>query len=216
MNNSRDKFRLTIIAIAVTLLVGLVGVNLWRAFPPAKDTMSQPHGSQTYSQADPAVHIGGPFSLIDQDGKPVTEAVLKDKWTAIFFGYTFCPDVCPLTLQNLARTKALLGDKGKDLQIIFFTVDPARDTPAALKAYLNSNGFPKNVIGLTGSPDAIDRAEKAYRIVAIKSGDKDNYTYSHTSVVYLMNPQGEFAVPLTASMTAQQNADQIRAAMNGN
>lgn len=200
------RFRLMVIIIAATLLIGLIGVNLWRAFPPSHSDAPTSTGT---------AEIGGPFQLVDQDGKPVTEAILKGKWTAIFFGYTFCPDVCPLTLQNLARTKALLGDKAKDLQIVFITVDPARDTPAALKAYLDSNGFPKNVIGLTGSPEAIDKAEKAYRVSAVKTGSGDTYTYSHTSVVYLMNPNGLFAVPLTASMTAQQNADQIRQAMAG-
>ena len=201
------KFRLTVIVVAVTLLIGLIGVNLWRAFPPARGAVS--HETAATGVAD----IGGPFALIDQDGAPVTEAMLKGKWSAVFFGYTFCPDVCPLTLQNLARTKALLGNKAKDLQIVFITVDPARDTPAALKAYLASNGFPKNVIGLTGAPEAIEKAEKAYRVSAVKTGSGDTYAYSHTSLVYPMNPEGQFAVPLTAGMTAQQNADQIRQAM---
>ena len=201
------KFRLTVIVIAATLLIGLIGVNLWRVFPPTRGGMSHP--TTTTGVAD----IGGPFNLVDQDGKPVSEAMLKGKWSAVFFGYTFCPDVCPLTLQNLARTQSLLGDKAKDLQIVFITVDPARDTPAALKAYLASNGFPKNVIGLTGAPEAIEQAEKAYKVSAVKSGSGDDYTYSHTSVVYLMNPKGQFAAPLTASMTAPQNADQIRQAM---
>jgi len=204
------RFRLTVIVIAITLLIGLIGVNLWRAFPPASNG-----AGRISSQAVPGVQIGGPFRLTDQNGQPVTEAVLKGKWTAVFFGYTFCPDVCPLTLQNLAHTEAQLGSRAKDLQIVFITVDPARDTPAALKAYLDSNGFPKNVIGLTGPPEAIAAAEKAYRVSAVRNGDGDTYTYSHTSVVYLMNPQGAFAVPLTADMTPSQNADQILQAQNG-
>ncbi|MDI7775988.1 SCO family protein [Asticcacaulis sp. EMRT-3] len=201
------KFRLAIIACAFTLLIVLAGVNIWHGLHPAPRA--------TVSQTDPSIRIGGPFSLTDQDGKPVTQEILKGKWSAVFFGYTFCPDVCPLTLQNLAHTQALLGDKARNLQIIFITVDPARDTPANLKAYLDSNGFPKNVIGLTGSQDAIDKVEKEYRATATKTGSGDSYGYSHTAVVYLMNPQGQFDVPLTASMTPQQNAQQIEQAMQG-
>ena len=163
------------------------------------------------------MHIGGPFTLSDQDGHVVTEASLKGKWTAIFFGFTMCPDICPLTLQNLGQTQRILGDRAKNLQIVFVTVDPARDTPANLKAYVESGGFPTGVVALTGTQAQINAVEKAYKVSAIRiPGSHGGYGFSHTSVIYLMDPNGQLVAPLTASMTPQQNADQIRQAMDGN
>ncbi|MEI9902745.1 MAG: SCO family protein [Asticcacaulis sp.] len=173
------------------------------------------HSPAATSQIDPSVHIGGPFTLVDTDGRPVTEAALKGKWTAVFFGYTYCPDVCPLTLQNLAATQRKLGDKAKDLHILFITVDPARDTPQALKTYLASAAFPAGVTGLSGTQAQVDVAEKAYRAVPQRFEKDGSYYFSHTAVIYLMDPKGEFNTPLTADMTPQQNADQIRQAMRG-
>ncbi|MEI9903582.1 MAG: SCO family protein [Asticcacaulis sp.] len=120
------KIRLTIILAAFGLLVAVAGLSWFQSL----------RGPQAVSQIDPSVHIGGPFALVDTDGRPVTEAALKGKWTAVFFGYTYCPDICPLTLQNMAATQRKLGDKAKNFQILFITVDPARDTPKALKSYL--------------------------------------------------------------------------------
>ncbi|ESQ93383.1 SCO family protein [Asticcacaulis benevestitus] len=206
------KFRLAIIATAFALLIGLAGYNWYSSLHPRSNV--------TTSQVDPAVRIGGNFTLTDQDGKAVDQTILNGKWTAVFFGYTYCPDVCPLTLQSLARTKAALeksiGGKNADkLQIVFITVDPARDTPANMKAYLASGGFPPGVIGLTGTPEQITAVERAYRISAAKVGEGDTYTYNHTSLVYLMDPQGHFHSPLMSDLTPQQSAEQITDAMKG-
>lgn len=199
------KIRLTIILVAFGLLAAVAGLSWYHS-------LSRP---VTTSQVDPSVHIGGPFALVDQDGKPVTDAMLKGKWTAVFFGYTYCPDICPLTLQNLAAAQKKLGDKAKDLQIVFITVDPARDTPATLKTYLASGGFPSGVVGLSGPQAQIDKVEAAYRAKPERYDKDGTYYFSHTAIIYLMNPKGEFNTPLTASMSPQQNADQIRQAMNG-
>ncbi len=199
------KIRLTIILAAVGLLAAVAALSWYQSLR---------HPAET-SQIDPSVHIGGPFSLVDQDGHPVTEAALKGKWTAVFFGYTYCPDICPLTLQNLAVTQKKLGGKAKDLQILFITVDPARDTPQALKAYLASGGFPSGARGLSGPQAAIDAVEKAYRAVPQRYEKDGTYYFGHTSVIYLMDPKGQFNTPLTADMTPDQNAQQIRQAMNG-
>lgn len=200
------KFRLAIIAAAFTLLIALAGYNWYQTLH---------HQKYSASTRDPAVTIGGKFQLVDQDGKAITEQALKGKWSVVFFGYTYCPDVCPVTLQSLAHTQKLLGDRAKDLQIVFITVDPARDTPANLKAYLASGGFPADVIGLSGAQDQIDRVEKAYRVTATKVGDGDTYSFNHTSVIYLMNPKGEFELPLTGDLDPKQSAKLIKDAMDG-
>ncbi|ESQ85724.1 hypothetical protein AEAC466_00705 [Asticcacaulis sp. AC466] len=202
------KFRLAVIAAAFLLLIGLAAVNWYNSL--------HPRANGVVSQVDPnGRQIGGAFKLVDQDGKPVDESLLKGEWTAVFFGYTYCPDVCPLTLQSLARTKAAMGDKADRLQIVFITVDPERDTPANLKAYLASGGFPKGVIGLTGTREQIEKVEKAYGTVASKVGDGDTYTYNHTSLVYLMNPQGQFSGPLMRDLPPEQSAKQIEDLMQG-
>lgn len=202
-----NKWRLTIILV---VFAGLAGLAVWgwgNALRGSSPVV-------TSSVVDPSVRIGGPFNLIDQDGKPRTEKLLEGKWTAVFFGFTYCPDICPLTLQTLEQARNQLGKDGEKLQFVFITVDPERDTPAALKSYLSSGGFPEGVIGLTGEPEQIDRAAKAYRASYSKVGEGRDYTMNHTSVVYLMNPQGEFAEPLAYGLSPKQTADVIRKAMH--
>ncbi|MBW8734156.1 MAG: SCO family protein [Asticcacaulis sp.] len=201
------KLRMAIIAAAFVLLAGLAGWSWYSTLG----------GAPVTSEADPAAagRIGGAFTLTDQDGKPVDQSILKGKWTAVFFGYTYCPDICPLTLQSLARTKAALGKDADKLQIVFITVDPARDTPANLKAYLKSGGFPQGVIGLTGTQAQVDAVEKAYGVTAVKQGSGDSYSYSHSAVIYLMNPAGKFDAPLGEDLPADESAKIIRDTMRG-
>jgi protein SCO1/2 len=161
-----------------------------------------------------ASDIGGPFRLVDQSGAPVTEAILKGKWTAIFFGYANCPDVCPTTLVALAQAKAALGAKADKLQILFVTVDPARDTPAHLKDYLDNPAFPRGVLGLTGTPEQVAVMAKAYRVYYKKVGEGPGYTMDHTAVVYLMGPDGRFDAPMTFGVPPAQMAEQISKAMD--
>jgi protein SCO1/2 len=185
----------------VLLLLGLVAYSLMqpsmqRAPAPAAD-----------------VQIGGPFQLVDQDGRRVDQGLLKGKWTAVFFGFTYCPDVCPTTLQTLGAATGLLGASAKDLQIVFVSVDPGRDSPKALKAYLASPGFPKGVMGLTGTPQQIADIAKAYRVYFAKEGEGETYLVNHTSLIYLMNPEGKFARVLAYGLTPDETANQIRLAM---
>ncbi|MCQ3971501.1 SCO family protein, partial [Klebsiella pneumoniae] len=100
--------------------------------------------------------------LVNQDGRPVDQTMLNGKWSLVFFGFTYCPEFCPTTLAMLDATKRELGRDGEDLQIVFVSVDQERDTPAALKEYLASPGFPEGVIGLTGTPDQVAAVAKAY------------------------------------------------------
>ena len=166
-------------------------------------------------EAPVAAGPGGPFQLIDQNGRPATESLLKGRWSAVFFGFTYCPDFCPTTLQALKAAETELGPKAKDLQVVFISVDPERDTPAALKAYVSNDAFPEGTIGLTGTPEQVAAAAKAYRAYFKKTGEGQDYLVDHTAAVYLMNPKGEFVRVLAGGMTPTEMATQIRDAMRG-
>ena len=157
--------------------------------------------------------VGGPFQLVDQNGKPADQNLLKGKWSAVFFGYTYCPDVCPTTLQALAQAQTKLGDKAKNLQVVFISVDPERDTPAQMKTYLSTPSFPQGAIGLTGTTAQVAATAKAYRVYYQKDGQGEGYSVAHSSIVYLMNPDGKFDRALTESQTPSEVATQIGDAM---
>ena len=157
--------------------------------------------------------VGGPFQLVNQDGQPVDQTMLNGKWSLVFFGFTYCPDFCPTTLTSLAATKALLGDRAKDVQIVFVSVDPERDTPQALKDYLSSDGFPAGVIGLTGTPQQVKSAADAYRAFYEKVGAGPDYTMNHSLTIYLMGPDGLFRAPLSHDLGPEKSAEVIRRVM---
>lgn len=134
--------------------------------------------------------VGGPFSLVSQDGKPMTQAALKGQPSLVFFGYTHCPDVCPATLSEITAVYKALGPDPK-VKTFFVTVDPQRDTPVVMKDYLQS--FDPHIIGLTGSPEAIKKIEDDYKVYAEAKPDKDGtYTMDHTAITYLMDKKGLF------------------------
>ena len=195
------RLRLIVSLSCILVLLGLVAYSLVR--PSARPGLMP--------AAD--VQVGGPFQLVDQDGRRVDQTLLKGKWTAVFFGFTYCPDVCPTTLQTLGAASNLLGARAKDLQIVFVSVDPGRDSPKALKAYLASPGFPKGVIGLTGTPQQVADTAKAYRVYFAKEGGGEAYLVNHTSLIYLMNPEGRFARVLAYGLTPDETTNQIRQAM---
>jgi len=159
--------------------------------------------------------IGGPFRLVDQTGAPADERLLRGKWSAVFFGYTYCPDVCPTTLANLGQAEVALGDRAGRFQVVFITVDPQRDTPAALRSYLASPTFPKATIGLTGDAGQIAAVARAYHVYYQRVPQGDTYTMDHSAVVYLMDPKGRFVAPLDVGAPPPGVARQIRAAMDG-
>jgi protein SCO1/2 len=153
--------------------------------------------------------IGGPFRLTDQNGKPVSDADLKGKWQLVFFGYTHCPDTCPTALNEIALALDQLGVKRDEVEIVFITVDPDRDTPEVMKAYVQS--FDARIIALTGSPDAVAQAAKAYRVYYAKHprGDGD-YDMDHSAVIYVMNPEGRFTATFTPDSTADAIAQRLQ------
>jgi protein SCO1/2 len=159
--------------------------------------------------------VGGPFRLVDQTGAPVDQSLLRGKWSAVFFGYTYCPDVCPTTLATLGQAASALGEQARRFQVVFITVDPQRDTPKALATYLSSPSFPKDIKGLTGTPAQIAAVAKAYHVYYQKEGQGDAYTMDHSAVVYLMDPNGRFTRPLDVGAKPADIVGQIRSAMAG-
>jgi len=152
---------------------------------------------------------GRSLALTDQDGKSRSLADFKGKVVVVFFGYTQCPDVCPTTMAELAQVKKSLGKDGERLQGIFVTVDPERDTPAVMKDYLQS--FDPHLKGLSGSPEAVAKMIKEYRVYAKKIPLKDgDYTMDHTAAVYLLDREGQFAVPFNLKQTPQQAAADLK------
>ncbi len=142
-------FAAACVAIAAALAIVTI-VVVGRAPSTAAGAAGVAAGSSVETTGE--ARIGGPFQLVDQNGRAVDQTLLDGKWSVVFFGFTYCPDYCPTTLAALDATKRAMGAQGDDLQVIFVSVDPERDTPAALKTYLGADGFPKGVIGLTGSP----------------------------------------------------------------
>ncbi|MNX50449.1 hypothetical protein D3C86_810770 [compost metagenome] len=157
--------------------------------------------------------VGGPFTLTNQDGQVVDQSILKDKWTLVFFGFTYCPDYCPTTLGVLNAVQERMGDKAKDLQIVFISIDPERDTPKLLKDYLSSDGFPDGVIGLTGTPEQTAQVAKAYRAFYQKVGEGEGYTMNHSLTVYLMGPDGQFRSAVAHDLGPDRTAKLIENAM---
>lgn len=137
--------------------------------------------------------IGGPFNLITDDGVPFTEKDLVGKFSILYFGFTHCPDICPDELDKLGLMLTELKKKGIELQPIFITCDPARDTPEVLKEYLSE--FHPDIIGLTGDYDEIKRCCKNYRVYFSTPRDLkpgEDYLVDHSIFFYLMDPEGEF------------------------
>ena len=167
-------------------------------------------------KAPPPSDIGGDFQLVNQNGQVVDQSLLQGKWTAVFFGFTYCPDFCPNTLQALRAAEAELPPRDAEkLQVVFVSVDPERDTPDQIKAYVENDAFPEGTIGLTGTPEQVAAATKAFRAYYKKNGEGEDYVVDHSTVVYLMDPQGRFVRPLAYGLTPEQMAEQIRDAMRG-
>ena len=152
--------------------------------------------------------IGGPVSLIDQTGLRVTEADFKGRPSMVYFGFTYCPDICPMTLVTLNEAYERLPEEIEPPRTILISVDPERDTPEAMKAYIETPAFPDDIVGLTGSPADIRAAADAfsadYQRVETPESLAD-YTMDHTSILYLMDADWQ----LKTFFTHQDDAESI-------
>ena len=155
--------------------------------------------------------VGGPFSLVDQDGRRVTEKNFLGKYMLVFFGYTYCPDICPTELQVMSAALDQLGPEADRIQPIFVSIDPARDTPEVLKAYVANFGL--RLIGLTGSPEEVAAIAKAYRAYYAKAGNGStgtDYLMDHSSIIYLMGPDGRFVKHMPYTTDAAKLATELK------
>ena len=159
--------------------------------------------------------IGGPFTLQDQNGRPVSDTDFRGKLLLVYFGYTFCPDVCPTELQTISLALDQLGKDAAKVQPLFITVDPARDTPAVLKDYM-SNFYP-GFLGLTGTPDQVATAAKGYRVYYAKApvpaGGAADYLMDHSGFVYLMDREGHYLAHFVPNTPPEKIAERIRKAL---
>jgi protein SCO1/2 len=159
--------------------------------------------------------IGGAFALIDQNGKTVTDADLKGRYALVFFGFTNCPDVCPLTLQNITQALEIAGPLGENVVPLFISVDPARDTPDAMRDYIAN--FHPRFVALTGTPEAAKQAADVYRVYFKKAaaaqkegGDPSDYMMEHSGFVYFMGRDGAYITHFGPQTTSQEMAARIR------
>jgi protein SCO1 len=194
--NPRSARVLLVIAAFLAGLVAVLGVMLLvagRGGPPITQ----------------AAAVGGPFRLVDQDGRTVTDQDFKGRPTLVFFGFTHCPDVCPTTLFEVSEVLRALGPDADRARAAFVTVDPERDTPAKLKEYLSS--FDPHLSALTGDADAVAAMAKAYKVywkkVPLEGGA---YTLDHTAIVYLMDKDGKFVAPFSVKRKPQDAAADLR------
>lgn len=160
--------------------------------------------------------IESEFSLVDHTGKAVTDEDFAGEWQLVFFGFTYCPDICPTTLNDVSLVLEQLGDEAERLRPLFITVDPERDTPEVMAEYVAN--FDPRIVGLTGSPEQIRQASKAFRAYYAKveqEGAPDGYTMDHSAFLYLMTPEGAYATHFAPSDDPAAIADEIRAYLQG-
>jgi len=197
------------IGVAAALLGAMVLILVlyhpgFRAQPPG---VTQVEGTGTVS-------IGGPFTLRDPDNNIITEANLKGRYSLIFFGFTHCPDICPLALQTVTQALNDAGDAATAVQPVFITVDPERDTPEAMRAY--AANFHPRLLALTGTPEQVQGAVKSYRAYAAKAPLKDaegretgDYTMNHTGYIYLMDRNGNYVAHFDKDSTAAMITERL-------
>jgi protein SCO1 len=154
--------------------------------------------------------IGGPFHLVDQNGKPVSNIDLEGKWLMVYFGYTHCPDACPTALSNIALTLRDLDPGPRDaIRPVFITIDPARDTPAVLKDYIAN--FDAPFLALTGTDAEVAQAAREYRVYYAKHPEPGgDYSLDHSSLIYVMAPDGRFAAGLDSEDTPKAMMERLR------
>lgn len=205
---SRRLFTL-LVAMAAVLAIGIVAAVIILKVRDVHTTLQASAPGQVRVSGD--FKVGGPFTLTNQDGQRVTDRDFAGRFMLVYFGYTFCPDVCPTELNTISLALKQIGSRVRIVPI-FITVDPARDTPQALKAYLSS--FGSDFVGLTGSAAEIAEVAKEYRVYYKRSGapDDPNYSMDHTSLVYLMAPDGKLVTLFRSGATPDDIAAGIKAA----
>ena len=197
-----------ILAVAAGLAVGAAAAV--SIIPQAREALVPTGALRTSGKA----LIGGPFSLVDQNGNRVTEKDFGDRYMLVFFGFTSCPDICPAGLQLVSAALEKLGEKANRIVPIFISVDPERDTPEKLGEYVQN--FDARFVGLTGTPEEIAKAARAYRVYYKKVPNADlpdDYAIDHTAIFYLMDPNGDFVTHFTPTTPVEEMAARLDTAL---
>jgi protein SCO1/2 len=191
------------ILLAIVVVAAIAGVAQWLVIRN-DDVTKDASGMVT------SVEIGGPFSLTDHTGRQVTEKDYLGNFTLVFFGYTFCPDVCPTELGDIALALDELGDLSLAVTPVMISIDPERDTPPVLAEYVPL--FHERLVGLTGTPEQIKNVADAYRIFYRRVDDPEYsyYLMDHTSFVYLLNPEGNVVSLMRYGTSPDEMASTIR------
>lgn len=196
--------------IALIILLGTLGVLA--LYHPDLRPKAPPSGQ---GMSTGTVAIGGPFALVDGTGRPFTDADLKGRYSLVFFGFTHCPDICPLTLQVVGAALDLAGPAGEKVTPVFITVDPARDTPEIVGGY--AAAFHPRFVALTGAPEQVQAAMQSYKVFAravpltdAEGNATGDYTMEHSSLIFLMNPDGGYVTHFSTGASAEDIAAYIR------
>ena len=196
----------TYAVIASVAVIGLLGGTLYFATRPAGDDPFAP--CRESAIAGGAGSIGGPFTLVDETGQTVTDAEVFTKPSLVYFGYTFCPDVCPVDSARNAEAVDAAAALGYDIQPVFITVDPERDTPEVVAEF--TDYLHEDMLGLTGSPEQIKAASQAYKTYYRKQdGDPEYYLVDHSTFSYLVLPETGFAEYFRREETPQEMAEKM-------
>lgn len=177
-----------------TLLAMTAALSLTACGPAATEGESGRAGATVISSG--AAQIGGPFTLVDETGAVVTEAEFEGQPTLVYFGFSYCPDVCPTALQKLGAAQERMGEAADEVQFVMVSVDPERDTPEQMAVYVTNNGFPEGLRGFTGTVEQIEAMKSAYKVYSQKVPLEDSpmdYTVDHQDIVYLMGRDGKLA-----------------------
>lgn len=201
-----DRMKLYAILAVVFVLTAVAGVYVYIATTPQSD--DQFADCRTSAIAGGSGQIGGPFTLVDENGATVTDEDVLDVPSLIYFGYTYCPDVCPLDSARNAEAVAILDERGYDIQPIFISIDPERDTPQLLKEF--TDYLHPDMLGLTGTQEQVKAASQAYRTYFKKQdGDPEYYLMDHSTFTYLTLPGHGFVEFFRRELPAEMLADQM-------
>ena len=206
-----DRMRLYAIAAGIFTLTAVAGVYVYTAVTPTSDDAFAQ--CRNGAVAGGSAQIGGPFTLVDEDGVTVTDQDVLDVPSLIYFGYTYCPDVCPLDSARNAEAVAMLDERGYDVQPIFISIDPERDTPQILKEF--TDYLHPDMLGLTGTQEQVKAASQAYRTYFKKQdGDPEYYLMDHSTFTYFTLPGHGFVEFFRRELPADMLADQMACFMD--
>lgn len=210
------KLLYSVLLLLLAVLTAISGWEFYAARQAAREASERKAEAATSSRS-----IGGSFSLTDHTGRRVTDADFRGKFLLVFFGYTYCPDVCPTAMANVSLVMEALGEDADAVQPLFISVDPERDKPAVLADFVGQ--FDKRIIGLTGTPAEIADVARKYRVYYRKvtseelgeesSRDDQDYLMDHSAYLYLMGPDGRFLQVFTHTQDPAEIADAIEAAI---